>query len=207
MRKLYLFMLMFCGLFLCGQAAQAQTSYVLSQQTYKDSSTDGLTYNFTNGFSISNENNKKYGAVKNTDYIKYSKGTVYTIHIPDGISISKVTFDGYCNYAVDAYVSELNGETYGETEYVFPASDADRKNFQTVSRSIDLKTAATGTLTFTITGQQCCLTITLETPAATNIQNATVASKNAKAQKYLDKGKVVIEKAGKKFNAAGQQLK
>lgn len=40
MRKLYLFMLMFCGLFLCGQAAQAQTSYVLSNETYDESTKD-----------------------------------------------------------------------------------------------------------------------------------------------------------------------
>jgi hypothetical protein len=206
MRKLYLFMLMFCGLFLCGQAAQAQTSYVLSQETYTESSADGQTYNFNNGFSVSNEAGKAYGKGKENT-IKYTQNKVYTIHIPDGITISKVTFEGYDNYAgIDAFVKELNGTTYEETQYVFPQKDGDG-NYTKVTKSIDLTTPATGTLTFTMGGKQCCLIITLETPAATNIQNATVASKNAKTQKYLDKGKVVIEKAGKKFNAAGQQLK
>lgn len=96
MRKIYLFMLMFCGLFLCGQAAQAQTSYVLSNATYQSSSADGQTYNFKDGFSVSNAKNKAYQYVKETDYVKYS-ATTYTINIPDGISISKITFEGYNN--------------------------------------------------------------------------------------------------------------
>ncbi len=120
MRKLYLFMLMFCGLFLCGQAANAQTSYVLSNATYLNSSADGQTYNFKDGFSVSNTKNKAYADVKGTDYVKYS-ATTYTINIPDGISISKITFEGYNNTdQADSYFKKINGTEYDASTYVFP---------------------------------------------------------------------------------------
>lgn len=205
MRKIYLFMLMFCGLFLCGQAAQAQTSYVLSNATYQSSSTDGQTYNFKNGFSVSNAKNKAYQYVKETDYVKYS-ATTYTINIPDGISISKITFEGYNNTnQADSYFKKINGTEYDASTYVFPKKEDD---FIHKSYTIDLSDApATGSLAFQISGKQCCLIITLETPTSTNIQKVVVNSEASKAHKYLDKGQVVIEKAGKKYSTAGQQLK
>ncbi len=207
MRKLYLFMLMFCGLFLCGQAAQAQTSYVLSNETYDESTSTTASYNFTNGFSISNEKSKKYGYVKEINNIKFSANVTYTIHIPDGVKIAKVTFSGYDNYDSDAWIKDINGKSFEATDYMFPAK-ADDGTTTDKSFTFDFSDSpVSGTLPFTLGNKQCCLIITLETPAATNIQNATVASKDTKAQKYLDRGKVVIEKAGKKFNAAGQQLK
>lgn len=196
---------MLCGLFLCGQTAQAQTSYVLSNETYDEGSSSTASYNFTNGFSISNEKSKKYAFVKGINSIKYSGNVTYTIHIPEGIKIAKLTFAGYDNTDVDAYVKDVNGKKFEPTDYVFPAKDGD--NTTDKSFTFDFSDSpVTGTLPFTIGAKQCCLIITLEAATATGIEKIVVKADASKAQKYLDKGQIVIKKDGKKYNAAGQQL-
>lgn len=196
---------MLCGLFLCGQTAQAQTSYVLSNENYVEETSSSASYNFSNGFSISNEKGKKYAFVKGINSIKYSGNVTYTIHIPEGIKIAKLTFAGYDNTDVDAYVKDVNGKKFEPTDYVFLAKDGD--NTTDKSFTFDFSDSiATGTLPFTIGAKQCCLIITLEAATATGIEKIVVKADASKAQKYLDKGQVVIKKDGKKYNAAGQQL-
>lgn len=197
---------MLCGLFLCGRAAQAQTSYVLSNETYDEGSSSSASYNFTNGFSISNEKGKKYGFVKGINSIKYSANVTYTIHIPEGIKIAKLTFAGYDNYNDDAYIKDVNGSTFGETKYVF-LGKADDGTTTDKSFTFDFSDSpVTGTLPFTLGVKQCCLIITLEAATATGIEKIVVKADASKEQKYLDKGQIVIKKDGKKYNAAGQQL-
>ena len=96
----------------------------MAQQKYELSATTSTgDWNFNNGFSISNEAGKNY-STGSGGCIKFSRNVQYTIHIPDGITIKRVSFSGYCNYAdADGYLSELNGTDYGETEYVYPRKD------------------------------------------------------------------------------------
>ena len=106
---------------------------------------------------------KTYDPSATEPYIKYSASVQYTITLPEGVYVKAVQFDGFNNMKdddtnpLDAYISELNGTTYGATDYVFP------KDKSTVSRKINLATTANGKLTFTPAGKQICATITLFT--------------------------------------------
>ncbi|MDD2618897.1 MAG: pectate lyase, partial [Bacteroidales bacterium] len=94
------------------------TLYELSSVTYESSET--TSYTFKDGFNISNTGGKNY-ATGSSNTVKYSANVDYTIAIPQGLSVEKVTFYGYDNYDVDAYISQLNGVSYASTDYVFPA--------------------------------------------------------------------------------------
>ncbi|MBQ2215957.1 MAG: hypothetical protein II416_06730, partial [Prevotella sp.] len=101
-------------------------------------------WTFNNGFSITTS--KSYSPVSNSNYIKYSRGVKYTINIPDGISIEKVTITGNLNQDTGTgYLAELNGKTYSANDYVFPNRMANDDR----SYTIILSTPATNTLTFT----------------------------------------------------------
>ena len=70
--------------------------------------------------TVDNVNSKSYSA-GNGDGVKYSANTQYTINIPAGLFVKEAKFEGYDNYAgMDAYIFEVNGQEYGETDYVFP---------------------------------------------------------------------------------------
>lgn len=106
-------------------------------------------WTFNNGFSITTS--KSYSSVSNSNYIKYSRGVKYTINIPDGISIEKVTITGNLNQDTGTgYLAELNGKTYSANDYVFPNRMANDDR----SYTITLSTPATNTLTFTPGGGQ-----------------------------------------------------
>ena len=135
-------------------------SYTLSQSTNTGSNTAD-NYAFNSDISITNGNSKNYATGKE-DGIKYSAGVQYTINIPSGVSINKIVFTGYDNYAeTDAYIGEVNGTTFAADQYVFPQKDSSG-NYTVVTRTIELSPAATGTITFTPQGKQVVLTIGLE---------------------------------------------
>ncbi|MBQ4633065.1 MAG: exo-alpha-sialidase [Prevotella sp.] len=140
------------------------TAYTLTSSTYT-SSTNTTTWNFNNGFAITNAKGKAYASANN-ETIKYSNGIQFTITIPDGMSANGIKFYGYANDdSSDGYIAELNGETYGEDQYVFPS----RANSTTEEYTIAFAQPATGTITFTV-NKQCALAITLYitgTPAVT----------------------------------------
>ncbi len=165
-------------------------SLELSQSTNTGSNTSAA-YNFeTNGYnvSITNEKSKSYATGKE-DGIKYSAGVQYTIVLPSDFVASSVTLYGYDNYAdVDAYVSELNGQTYESTSYVFPQKDSSG-NYVLTSQTIP--TAATGSLTFTPNGKQVVWVITVDGTIATGVKTV-VANESSK------KGKI--------YNISGQQV-
>lgn len=181
------------------------TPYELSATTNTGDNTTAV-YNFDNNFTITNTAAKGYGTGKENT-VKYSNGKVYTITIPEGLAITKVTFFGYDNYAAsDSYLSELGGTEYSETEYVFPAKDADG-NYTSATHNIDLTSPATGSLTFTVKGQQTCLVITVYAVEVTGVEKVyTIDAANSEATKYVKNGKLVIEKDGKTFNAAGKEF-
>ena len=87
--------------------------YTLNSKTLTNGTSSTAT--FSNGFSISNENNKTYGVGSGTNYIKYSANQ-YTIIIPDGVKITKMDIEGRNNYSdADAYIGEINGKSYDAT--------------------------------------------------------------------------------------------
>lgn len=139
--------------------AGEKVSYTLSQDTYSNSPSTA-TWNFSNGLAISNEGGKAYQA-GNEKGIKYSANVQYTISLPENISIDSLIFSGYDNYqGTDAYIAELAGTTFDETDYVFPQKDADG-NYIMTTHKIILNTPAKNQLTFTPKGKQVVWTIDL----------------------------------------------
>ncbi len=168
-------------------------------------------WTFNDGYTITTAGGDRgYATAK--DYLKYTRNVQFTIALPDSISITGATFDGYCN--VDggtSYLAELNGEEYATDTYTFPARDADPSSD---THSITLSSAATGTLTFTPKGDgQSCFIITLtgtkttdtgittpyvatlSTNAIYDLQGRRVASDTAVAPGvYVVNGKKVVLK-------------
>ena len=167
----------------------ANKSWTLSQSTYEKSPSDTV-WNFNNGFSVSNSSDKGYSAGKENG-VKYSAGVKYTINIPEGETVKRITLIGYDNYGeTDAYLSELCGTTYSETKYVFPQKDAN-DNYTVRSHTIDLDTPATGTLTFTPAGKQVVWVITLYNYTEAEQQQTVVSG-----MEQLDRGLVALPGQG-----------
>ncbi len=159
---------------------EGMTLYQLSQSTYTGSTENGstITYDFADGISVSNEKGKKYGpGMSSSNTVKYSANVDYTIHLPEGMTVSEVRFTGYDNYAdMDAYISRCGSESFSPSDLVFPAKD-DSGNVTMVTHSVDLKeNPATGELRFAIGAKQCALLITLCTPASGSGLNEVTVS-------------------------------
>lgn len=151
--------------------------------------TDGTAGTFSNGFSISNENGKKYDVGSGTNYIKYSANQ-YTIIIPDGIKIVKMDIEGNDNYTdADAYIGEINGKSYDATTYIFPKDKSVKKY------TVEFDSPVEHTLTFTPKVKQCILAFTLYTDATSSIAGITVDNKlMADTNIYDLSGRVVAQK-------------
>ena len=151
--------------------------------------TDGTAGTFSNGFSISNENGKKYDVGSGTNYIKFSANQ-YTIIIPDGIKIAKMDIEGKDNYAdADAYIGEINGKSYDATTYIFPKDKSVKKY------TVEFDSPVEHALTFTPKVKQCILAITLYTDATSSIAGITVDNKlMADTNIYDLSGRVVAQK-------------
>lgn len=161
-------------------------SYILYSKTLTDGSTPTAT--FSNGFSISNEKGKTYAVGSGTNYIKYSANQ-YSITIPKGIKISKIEFEGKDNYDTDdAYIGEINGETYDANKFVFP------KDKSVKSYSINFSTPVENTLTFTPKVKQAILKITLYTSGTTGI-TAITADSTKSANLYDLSGRLIAKNA------------
>lgn len=161
-------------------------SYILYSKTLTDGSTSTAT--FSNGFSISNENGKTYAVGSGTNYIKYSANP-YTITIPNGIKINKMEIEGKDNYDTDdAYIGEINGETYDANKFVFP------KDKSVKSYSINFSTPVENTLTFTPKVKQVILKITLYTSGTTGI-TAITADSTKSANLYDLSGRLIAKNA------------
>ena len=133
-------------------------TFIISDETYVDESPK-YTWNFQNGISISNSGSRGYATGTNNT-VKYSTGN-YTMTIPDGKCVEKINFAGYDNYKVtDSYIKSLNSESFTSTQYVFPAK-LETGETQHASHTITLSSPATGSLSFSVAGNQTCLIITL----------------------------------------------
>ena len=176
------------------------TLYELSSVTYESSET--TSYTFKDGFSISNTGGKNY-ATGSSNTVKYSANVDYTIAIPQGLSVEKVTFYGYDNYDVDAYISQLNGVSYTSTDYVFPAKMDGTASFAT--HTFDLASnPATGTLRFKLGSKQCCLIITLYCTTPSGLKELIEIKQPAPVKQFLN-GRIVIVKDDKIYDLNGQQ--
>ena len=135
-------------------------SYELSKTTNTGTNTSAV-YNFNDGFSISNVKEKGY-ATGNENGVKYSAGVQYTINLPEGVSISQITFTGYDNYSeADSYL-EVAGTSYND--YIFPKKNGN--NYILATHTINFSTPLTGTITFMPQGKQVVLVITLTSKKA-----------------------------------------
>jgi len=134
-------------------------SYVLSSSTCT-SATDAVSpWTFSNGCTITNTAGKKYATAK-SNTLKYSKGTQFTITLPENITITKVTIAGYSNEDNNkCYLAEVNGNTYSSTDYIFP--DRKATTSTDTKAEITLSTPATGSITFTPQDAQAAWVITL----------------------------------------------
>lgn len=114
------------------------------------------TYTFSNGITITNNDGKGYGTGSDlSGSIKYSAKT-YTVNLPDGVTVTSLTIKGYDNYTEkDAYIKEVNGESFGSSTYVFPATK------EVKEYTITLSNPASGSFTFTPENKQICAIITL----------------------------------------------
>ncbi len=162
-------------------------SYILYSKTLSENATGTAT--FSNGFTITNNNSKKYDVGSGTNYIKYSAKTQYTINIPAGIKISKIEFEGKDNYTdADAYMGEVNGTSYETTQYTFP------KDQSIKSYSIAFDSPVENTLTFTPMVKQVILKITLYTSGTTGI-TAITADSTKSANLYDLSGRLIAKNA------------
>lgn len=131
--------------------AQAVT-YTLDNTTYQE--TAGGIWQFADGLGISGGENYSEGSQLNT--FRVEKNTLYTILLPEGVTIAEATFAGYCE-ATGTNTSkliEVNGE---ECSFNFP----NRSKGETASHTISLSTPATGQLTFKVGSNRTALAITL----------------------------------------------
>ncbi len=131
------------------------------------SASDAATWSFTNGCTITNAGGKTYstGTVGDVSYMKFSRNVQFTMTLPEGFSVSSMDVVGYDNYAdVDAYISEINGAVFAETDYVFPLKSPDAI---VVTKTIALETPLTGSFTFTFKGQQTVVYFVLNSSSGT----------------------------------------
>ena len=164
-----------------------KTSYEISTATHETG------WSFENGFSISSSKEYAEGNSCGMKGIKYSRNTKYTINIPEGISIVKADFVGFSNVNDEsAFLGELGGVTFDETEYVFPS----RSGGVYVTHSIDLPSPVTNKLTFTPKGQQVVWNITLYTSASTGITEIRTPM-TARQGLYTIDGRLVKQNAQK----------
>lgn len=164
----------------------------LNQTTYTGSATTG-NWSFSNGYSITNNNSKGY-STGSEQGVKYSKDVKFTINLPANIEVDSVKFSGYDNYSdPDAYLSELNGTTYTNTDYVYTKKDASG-NYTLCSHTIPLSKPTTGSCTFTFGGNQVAATITLYVSATSGIKEkgqATILDPNGKTNVYGIDGRLI----------------
>ena len=163
------------------------TEYEISNQTHTaDIST--TEWGFSDGITVSNNKSKTYA--NSSNLVKFSAAS-YTIKLPKNVSINRIVFEGRDNYEdADAYISEVNGETFGATDYVFPKD----KSMQTYS--IALSTPATGTLTFTTKVKQICAIIRLYSSTSTGISTVR-GNKQMQERVFTIDGREVRGKEGK----------
>jgi len=139
---------------LMGGEPQPVTELEVSGMTSNDD------WSFSGGLKISSMSGTP--ATGSSGTLKFSSNKKYTIILPADVTIDAVTLYGYGNAeGQSVYLSELAGQTFAATDYVFPARDASPAF---AVYTIQLTTPVTEKLTFTPSGNaQSCLWLKLHT--------------------------------------------
>jgi hypothetical protein len=134
----------------------------LSANTTSCSKGTASPWSFDGGWTITNSKSKTYGAGSGItkECIKYARNVEFTITIPDGKKVTKVSFSGYVNKAngtYTGYIYQIGSTTFGETKE-FNGTDVTTASVSTIA----LKEPATGSLAFQFKGDtEGCLKIYL----------------------------------------------
>ena len=143
-------------------------------------------WTFSNGCKITLSKAKDYATSSSCGIksIKYSNNVTYTIHLPEGVAVSSIDFQGFTNEdGVDGYLAELNGQQFSATDYVFPS----RTGGKAVSYNVELDKPVSGSVSVKFV-KQVGMRMTLNTISITGITPIT-----------LD-----IDSNGKTYNLRGQ---
>jgi hypothetical protein len=144
-------------------------------------------------FSIANSSSKTYatgGTVEGHDAstIKYSASN-WTVTLPQNVTISTVTFEGYGNDAsTDGSISNINGVDVSANNYIFKAG---KSTANSNKYTYTLPTPATGTLTFTVASKQICAYVTLTEITADKISSAKITNVRLLNDVYTIDGKML----------------
>lgn len=129
-------------------------------------------WTFTNGCSITMSTEKSYSTSKSCGIqsIKYSNNVTYTIHLPEGVAVSSIDFQGFTNEdGVDGYLAQLNDKAFSSSDYVFPS----RTGNKAVSYNVKLDTPASGSVSVKFV-KQVGMRMTLNTVSSTGITPITL---------------------------------
>ena len=137
------------------------SEYEISPQTSNDD------WTFSNGFKIQTTKGYASGSGCGISGIKYSRNETYTIHIPEGISIGKAEFKGYCNGDNQtAYLQQFGNQTFSSTDYPYPS----RTDNTTATYTVVLDSPISSTLPFRFSGDnQVVMIIKLFTNSTSGI--------------------------------------
>jgi hypothetical protein len=103
---------------------------------------------------ISNSSSKTYN-VASTNYIKFSRNVDFTLSVPSGKAVTKITFVGYSNdSSTDSYISNIGSTTFESTDIVFPKGKSAET---TATHTIVFAEALTGDIVFKLGGAESCL--------------------------------------------------
>ncbi len=138
-----------------------EQTFTLSTQTNNSTANADDIWRFNNGFEIRNNKGKEYSTGLD-NCIKFSANIPFTIAIPEGLSVTEITFYGYDNYnGEDSYLSQLGNTTYSSTDYVFPQKSTNGTRYP-VTHTISLSTPVKNSLIFQFGGKQTVVKITLK---------------------------------------------
>ena len=128
-----------------------------SQKTYLDG--DSKTWNFSDGYTITNAKDKGYAGGKNNT-VKYSEGVPFTVTLPEGKRVTAVKIEGYSNDDTgSSYLSQLGDKKYTQSDgYTFLPRVP---SIVMTTYDIPLEKPLTGSFTFAFGGSQQCAIITL----------------------------------------------
>jgi len=150
----------------------ADDEVVVAEYVIGPSTANG-DWTYSNGIAI-NAQGKSYSEGKTAGFkgTKYSNNVVYTINLPEGVTIDKIKFEGYCNEDnTTGYIEQINDMDCG-TDYPFPTRTG---LTEPASYMVSLDTPATGSITFKCKKQHV-LVITLYVQASTGIGAVTMGN-------------------------------
>jgi hypothetical protein len=188
----------------CGIASKAASPW-----NFYFNATTGVAGNSATGnatFPISNSDSKTYGAGSSNyttigaNTIKYSNGRTYTITVPEGVTIKSVTFSGYSNSSSVGSIGKIQNVDVSSQKMSFACQP--EKTVAPLTYTYNLTSDIVGgssanTLTFSSSGSELCLVVTLstETKAATINPTITLSDGNS-ATSFTSTGTVNIAAAG-----------